>query len=168
MRVLGLDPGLHGALAVFDNDARFLDVLDVPLSGEGSKCRVNPNQIWPWLDKLRPDHAFLELVTAMPSIASPETGVRRGMGSASAFRFGDTVGTLRTVVQLCGIPFVQVVPVKWKRYHGLSGSDKEQSRQKAIDLLPWHSEFFKLHKHEARAEASLIAMYGWHEMRKAT
>ncbi len=171
--VVGIDPGINGALCFFDAPlgnpgASIIDVLDVPTTGDGSKRRLNPTPIWRWLDKHQPQHVFLELVSAMPSIAHEEGDTRRSMGAASAFRFGDVVGSLRTTVICCGLPFTLVVAPRWKKHHGLHGSDKEASRQKAIDLLPAHAGLFARVKDNNRAEACLIAMYGWHELRKGT
>ncbi len=104
MRVVGIDPGISGALCVYDAEAvgPKVVILDVPTTGDDSKRRVNPTPIWQWLDSHAPiDHAFIELVTAMPSIAHGPDDMRRGMGAASAFRFGDVVGSLRTTVICC-------------------------------------------------------------------
>jgi hypothetical protein len=164
MRVLGIDPGIRGALAIYDRSADFLECLDVPIFGVEPQHCVDPRPIWRWIDRHRPDFCFIELVTAMPSIPDVH-GVRRGMGAASAMKFGDVVGSLRTVVMCCGLEFKRVVPRVWKKHHDLKGPDKELSRQKAIALLPGHGALFVRKKDEARAEASLIAMYGWHVMR---
>jgi len=163
--VLGIDVGINGALACYDGTA--VHILDVPTTGEDSKRRVNAAAVWPWLDQHKPVHAFIEYVNAMPAVAD-ESGTRRSMGTASAFRFGDTAGSLRTVVVCCGIPFRLVMASKWKHHYGLIKTDKEASRQKAIDLLPAHANLFARKLDQNRAESCLIAMYGWHELRKGT
>ena len=53
---------------------------------------------------------------------------------------------------------VLVEPSKWKRALHLN-SDKEASRQLAIQLFPHAHERLVLKKHHQRAEAMLIALF---------
>lgn len=39
-------------------------------------------------------------------------------------------------------------------------SDKEQSRQKALELMPSAAKWLQLKRHHGRAEALLLALYG--------
>ena len=48
---------------------------------------------------------------------------------------------------------------RWKKYFGLVKTDKEASRQKALELFPAAARFLSLKKHHGRAEAILIAHY---------
>jgi len=65
----------------------------------------------------------------------------------------------RGVVAACGIPTTLVSPQKWKRELELS-KDKNQSLEMARMLWP-DSDKFKRKKDDGRAEAALIAMYGF-------
>ena len=85
-----------------------------------------------------------------------------GQGISSAFRFGRACGSLDAIVACCGIPITYIGPRRWKKYHGLEGPDKEQSRMRAIQLAPELSDELKLKKSHNLAEAALIAMYGAH------
>lgn len=165
MRIVGIDPGITGALALTDEDEtggtipRFLDFLDMPTVGEDAQRHVDETALNAWLREARPDHVWLERVTAMPSQPGPN-GERRGMGATSAFHFGDTVATIRTTIRLGRWPMSLVVPGKWKKFYGLKGPDKEQSRQRALQLVPSAAEFLARKKDHARAEALLLARYG--------
>lgn len=158
MVILGIDPGLTGACAIYRMHSDVVDFLDMPVIGEGSKSRVNINELAIWIRRHSPTAACLELVHAMPSIPGAN-GERRSMGAASAFKFGDTVGSIRTTVILCGIPIHFATPQSWKKHFQLKGSDKENSRLAALNLFPAISSQLARKKDHARAEALLIARY---------
>jgi hypothetical protein len=160
MRILGIDPGMSGAAAVFDTDAPdMVEATDFPLMGEESQREIDGLALAEWIRSREPDHAFIELVSAMPSIPGAD-GKRRGMGAASAFRFGIGVGAIRATVQICRLPYTLVVPTKWKKLYLLKGGDKEPSRQRALQLFPRSAPLFARKKDHQRAEAALMAAYG--------
>ena len=70
MKVLGIDPGIHGALAIIDiNDGavpELIAVCDVPTIGVKAKERVNIMIVRDWLVARRPDHALIERAGSMP------------------------------------------------------------------------------------------------------
>lgn len=160
MRVLGIDPGISGAAAIFDSAiAKLVATLDLPVIGEDKSREIDALELMRWIKDQRPDHAYVENVFAMPSIPGAD-GERRSMGATSAFRFGGAVYSARSAVRCAEIPMTLVVPRVWKKHFGLSGPDKEQSRLRAIHLMPELSGAFSRKKDHARAEAALIAKYG--------
>ena len=159
MVILGIDPGLTGACAIYRPHSGAVDFLDMPVIGDSTKSRVNVAELAIWIRKQSPTIAVIELVSAMPSIPG-KNGERRSMGSASAMKFGDTVGSIRSTVILCGIPLAkQPTPQSWKKHYGLKGSDKENSRLAALNLFPVAAPGLARKKDHARAEALLIARY---------
>jgi hypothetical protein len=64
-------------------------------------------------------------------------------------------------VALCGVPCTLVVPRKWQAMWGLKGNDKEGHRQAAIRLIPNAHALLKRKLDHQRADALLIALYGW-------
>ena len=40
MKIIGIDPGLSGAIAILENN-RVLDVFEMPVMAEGKKINVN-------------------------------------------------------------------------------------------------------------------------------
>jgi len=88
MKVLGVDPGIHGALAIVAiNDGtapQLIDVLDVPVIGAGAKERVNTMLVRDWLAQHAPDYALIERAGSMPK-----------QGIASTFKYARAVGSLR-------------------------------------------------------------------------
>jgi crossover junction endodeoxyribonuclease RuvC len=151
MKILGVDPGIHGALALINiiDDAapQLVDVLDVPVIGTGAKERINTMLVRDWLAQYAPDHALIERAGAMPK-----------QGVASTFKYARAVGSLETVVACSDIPYSIIEPSVWKKFHHLPGKDKEAARQRALQLFPGAHALFSRKKDHQRAEAALIAL----------
>jgi crossover junction endodeoxyribonuclease RuvC len=133
-------------------------VIDIPVIGD-EKRELNAAALRDWLRAIDPQHAFLELVTAMPSIPDA-TGKRRGMGAAGAFRFGGIFYALKAVLACCDVPYTLVTPQTWKKAHSLKGPDKEASRRRALQLFPDAAGVLARKKDQNRAEAMLLAEFG--------
>jgi crossover junction endodeoxyribonuclease RuvC len=149
--VLGVDPGIHGALAIVEiTDGvmpQLVAVCDVPTLGVKAKERVNVMILRDWLVAQRPDHALIERAGSMPH-----------QGIASTFKYARAVGSLETVVACLDIPYSIIEPSAWKKFHHLIGTDKEASRQRVLQLFPSaHTQFSRKMDHQ-RAEATLIAL----------
>lgn len=154
MLVLGIDPGLSGAAAVVQTGAGapvLVDVIDIPVVGEGPKRRVNGPAFFRWLDGHQVARCHFERAQAMPD-----------QGASSGFNYGRAVGALEAIVQCCAIPLHHVEASMWKKHHGLIGKGKEDSRQKAMFMLARvdRPDFFVFKYHHNRAEAALIALFG--------
>lgn len=147
-RVLGIDPGIRGGLALLDN-GQLVTATEIPVSGEKAKQRVNAAELYRWLYHHDVDCAFIERAQAMPR-----------QGSSSGFLYGRAVGAIEAVVLVAEIPLTIVEPTTWKKHFGLKGGDKENARQKALLLLPQAHAFMPLKKHHGLAEAALLALYG--------
>ena len=151
IRILGVDPGIHGGLAVIAIDdgaaPTLLDAIDIPAIGVGAKERVDSIAVRNWIRKHQPQHACIERAQAMPK-----------QGSSSGFKYGRAVGALETAIILCEIPVTIIEPSIWKRRHKLHGRDKEGARQLALQLFPAAHTLLARKKDHGRAEAALIAL----------
>jgi crossover junction endodeoxyribonuclease RuvC len=152
--LLGIDPGIHGGLAIVFVDAngaapQLVDAIDIPVAGIGAKERVNVLAIRGWLTSHVPQHAFIERAQAMPK-----------QGASSGFKYGRAVGAIEAVISCCAIPLTIVEPSIWKKFHGLRGGDKEAGRQRALQLFPAAHALLARKKDHGRAEAALIALAG--------
>lgn len=154
MIVLGIDPGLSGGLAIVAGERgslpRLLDVSDIPTHGENAKRRVDAIAVMEFIRKNMPNFGVIERAQAMPD-----------QGSSSGFIYGRAVGALETCMEGLLIPNQIIESTAWKKANGLIKADKEQSRQRAIKLFPGNHDFFARKKDHNRAEAALIAWYGW-------
>jgi len=153
IRVLGCDPGIRGGLAIVEiNDGaapQLIDAIDIPAIGVGAKERVDVLAIRTWALLHRPQHALIERSQARPE-----------QGSSSGFKYGRAVGAIEAAITCCEIPLTVIEPTAWKKFHQLRGSEKEASRQRALQLFPSAHALLARRKDHGRAEASLIALYG--------
>jgi crossover junction endodeoxyribonuclease RuvC len=153
MRILGVDPGVNGGLAVVeiaDGVApSLLECIDIPVVGTGAKERVDVAAIRTFIDRHKPIRALIERAQAMPR-----------QGTSSGFKYRRAVGAIEAAMTLCSIPVEIVEPSAWKRYWHLPGKDKEGGRQKALQLFPAAHAVLARRKDHGRAEAALIALYG--------
>jgi crossover junction endodeoxyribonuclease RuvC len=152
MKVLGIDPGLAGGIAVIDiidGCCTSAVVVDIPTAGTGRRCRVDAIGVQKFLLAHGPQHAFIERAQAMPK-----------QGASSGFSYGRAVGAIEAVVAANAIPLTIVEPSIWKRFYRLAGGDKEAARQRALQLVPSVHGDLARRKDHGRAEALLIAQYG--------
>jgi len=153
MITLGIDPGLSGAIAVLDGDQLRAahDIPAVQIRAKGREVDLpNLAQIFDAIcSSEAPAACWVEDVSAMPE-----------QGIASAFRFGETLGALRGMAAAHFIPLFRVRPNIWKR--GIPAG-KDAARGLASSTWPTMSEHFRLVKHADRAEAALIALYGYRQ-----
>jgi crossover junction endodeoxyribonuclease RuvC len=152
MIVLGVDPGIHGGLAIVGNDADraiMVDAIDIPVVGSGARERVDAIAVQNFIQRHAPTFALIERAQAMPR-----------QGASSGFKYGRAVGALETAIILCGVPFEIAEASAWKRFRHLPGKDKERSRQRALELFPSSHALLARKRDHGRAEAALIALYG--------
>ena len=153
MRIIGIDPGLSGGIAVLD-DLKIYDIFDMPIMSEckKNKNQLNSAQLVNIIKKhvLKNDDTFVivEQVSAMP-----------GQGVTSMFNFGQTFGSIKGICAALGLPIFYVRPAKWKKHFELINSSKDASRTKVIEMYPSISSKLTKKKDVNKADAILIARY---------
>jgi crossover junction endodeoxyribonuclease RuvC len=158
VRVLGIDPGaVSGGLAIVEfldgAGPTLVDACDLPTVGVKANQRIDVLALRTWIEHHKPDHAYIERGQAMPR-----------QGASSGFKFGRGCGALEATIQLLEVPMTIVEPRAWKKFHQLRGGDKEASRQRALRLFPAAHALLARKRDHGRAEASLLALYGAHQM----
>lgn len=149
--ILGIDPGLSGALAYYDPALEMVaDVFDMPVHKIKGKDHLDLYLLSQIVDSRSASTkaAFIEQVSAMPK-----------QGVSSTFRFGFAAGVVNGVVAANMVPIVNVTPTVWKRAMGLT-NDKDASRRLASHMFPRQSKLWARVKDADRAEAVLLAVYG--------
>ena len=153
MRIIGIDPGLSGAIAILD-DLKIFDIYDMPIMSEGKKNKnqLNSAQLVNIIKKniISNGDTFLivEQVSAMP-----------GQGVTSMFNFGQTFGSIKGICAALNLPIFFVRPAKWKKHFDLINSSKDASRTKVIEMYPSISPRLTKKKDVNKADAILIARY---------
>ena len=157
--IIGIDPGATGAISFLNPDGTLDTVIDMPTVeenvGKRMRPRVNPALVVSALSQTgdRP-HIFVEKVNGM---------ARDGGGAA--FTFGASYGVVLGALAALNIRHTLVPPAVWKKATGCS-ADKGGARARAMQLFPQHAELFRRVKDADRAEASLLAFYGWQTMQR--
>jgi Holliday junction resolvasome RuvABC endonuclease subunit len=153
MRLLGVDPGFTGALAIYDTDLGILEVLDMPcrdLKTDATvKQEVDAEAIRQWLEQRPPiDLACVEKVASRP-----------GQGVATMYGFGEATGTVIGALVGMGITTIRWRPQEWQRRVKLKGGEhvKDHSRDKAVMLFPAYAALFGRKRDSGRSDATLIA-----------
>ena len=161
-RTIGIDPGLDGAVTLYDG--AHIRVWDMPTlnAGAGGKRVVDRAALFDLL---------ANLADTAPSLCAVEhiSGVRRQSAHA-ACEFGKSAGYAEMAVVGNRIPIIMVPPKVWKDHYRISGvSDdkarKDLARRKACDLLPSARELFARVRDDGRAESALLALYAFHQCR---
>ena len=153
MRIIGIDPGLSGGIAVLD-DSIIFDIFDMPIMSEGKKNKnqLNSAQLVNIIKRhILPNKetfVIVEQVSAMP-----------GQGVTSMFNFGQTFGSIKGICAALGLPIFYVRPAKWKKHFELINSSKDASRTKVIEMYPSISSRLTKKKDVNKADAILIARY---------
>lgn len=156
MIYLGIDPGLSGAVMRFDSDTGLPSyVCDMPVFEINGKRRLDLQTLACALDtanalfRYRGLKAVIEEPNAMP-----------GQGVSSMFKFGFCCGATQGIVAAFEIPVTLVRPNIWKRALGLT-ADKDSARMMASRLWPQCAGLWARKKDDGRAEAALLAWYGF-------
>lgn len=155
--VVGVDPGLSGALAFYDTVTGDFHVLDMPtrwITRNGKRRRqIDCVKLGTLLDTYtagRDVRAYVEQVGAMP-----------GQGVTSMFSFGRACGVIDGGLGAMGVDPVYVIPRTWQKAVQLDkGAGKGIARQRAAAMWPAHAAQFARNKDDGRADASLILVYG--------
>ena len=151
IRCMGCDVGNNGAFALIV-DGVLESVVDMPIveikRGKTNKKKVSAQALVGIIKEMNPTCAAVEAVGARPN-----------QGVSSMFSFGRSAGVIEGVLAALQVPVTYVQPAVWARTMN-KGYGKDASRHRAMELFPDKQDWFKLVKHDGRAEAVLIAMWG--------
>ena len=155
MLIIGIDPGIKGAICIFKNGI-ILDVFDMPTMpvGKKNKSQVNGSQLYNEIQRAVINEnksdikVVIEQVSAMP-----------GQGVTSMFNFGQSFGVIKGICAAMQLPIFFIRPIKWKKHFELINSQKDASRTKAIEMFPKISSILSKKKDSNKADAILIASF---------
>ena len=155
MLIIGIDPGISGAICFFEND-EVKEVIDMPSMADGKKNKrqINGQQIFNEISSRiknipkKEIRVVIEQVSAMP-----------GQGVTSMFNFGQSFGVLKGICSAMQLSMHFVRPAKWKKYYGLIKTEKDASRTKVIEIFPYISSQLSRKKDSNKADAILIASF---------
>ena len=163
MLIIGIDPGISGAICFFE-DGQVKEIIDMPVMAEGKKNKRQINGPQTYNEILKRINKFpkkdiivvIEQVSAMP-----------GQGVTSMFNFGQSFGVLKGICSAMQLSVFFVRPAKWKKYFGLIKTEKDASRTKVIEIFPYISSKLSRKKDSNKADAVLIASFFHNTYNKA-
>ncbi len=153
MIIIGIDPGINGAISIIENK-KIIEVYDTPtmIDGKKNKRQINGAQVTNiFKERLNAEKevvVVVEHVNAMP-----------GQGVTSMFNFGQSFGVIKGICAALNLPIYFVRPSKWKKHFNLIKTNKDASRTKVIEVYPEISSKLHRKKDSNRADAILIALY---------
>ncbi len=144
MKIIGIDPGKNGGIAILDNEGKVLELIKMP---------PTPEDLYFFLSKNATQHVcILEKVGGMP-----------GNGGSAMFNFGKGYGNIEMALIACGIKTITVTPQKWQKHYQLGSSTscshtewKNKLKAKAQQLFPSLGKKITL----VTCDALLLAEYG--------
>jgi len=153
MKIIGIDPGLSGGIAVLENN-KVKNIFDMPVMAEGKKNKrqLNSAQL---VKLLRDNYSDQDEV----SVVVEQVNAMPGQGVTSMFNFGQTFGAIKGICAALGLPIYFVRPAKWKKHFELINSSKDASRTKTIEMYPSLSNELAKKKDVNKSDAILIAKY---------
>jgi crossover junction endodeoxyribonuclease RuvC len=150
--VIGIDPGLSGALAYF-KEGQLIGCRQMPVMPVvGGKGRTI--DCLELVKLLRPFSGTTRVVVIEKVQSMPRDGV------AGAFKFGKAAMAPEALCCAFKLPMHFITPANWKKKAKLIKKDKDASRALAKTMWPHQAESFRLKKHDGNAEAALIAHFG--------
>lgn len=165
MILVACDPGLQGAFCFDDAKSGAFDVYDMPtlekpLAKRSKKTRTiyNIAEVYALLDMFKglgATHFVIEDVNGRP-----------GQSASAAFSFGFGCGALRGIAFGLGYSVEPVAPSVWKAEMKCPSDNSKVIRARANELLPHHSHLWPLQKHDGRAEAAMLALWGERKLGK--
>lgn len=151
---LGIDPGLHGGLALVSHEGGVVTAGPLPLVTRKDKKHIDSLKVYQhlrmYIENIR--FAAIEHVHAMPK-----------QGVTSTFTFGKGFGMLLAVLEVLGIPYHEPTPQSWKKeLFGSSTPDKAKSIEYAKSV-PMPRDFIhikrNLQPHDGVADAICLARF---------
>lgn len=142
-RLIGIDLGKQGAFAVIDDYDGALSVKthDMPATLDAKRQLIS-------------DIGVVKCAWVERPFFPRMIGIKNAVTIAKAY------GELKACLFFAGIPTFEVDPSAWKKSMHLT-SDKNASRALASQYFPDCSDQWQRVKDDGRAEAALIAYYGW-------
>lgn len=152
MIILGIDPGISGAVAYYDtNLEKVTHVCDMPtemieVSGK-PRPRVSAHGVRDLLWTSGANHMAIEKVGGLP-----------GQSGSASFNFGRGVGVIIGSAVAFDFQIEEVAPVTWKAKLRVP-KDKVAAASRASEIIPHLAHEWRTKSRADRAEAALIAVY---------
>ena len=153
MLIIGIDPGISGAICFFEN-GQVSEIVEMPVMADGKKNKrqVNGPQIYNEISKRISEIPKKDIIVVIEQVSAMP-----GQGVTSMFNFGQSFGVLKGI---CSAMQLSV------QYFGLIKTEKDASRTKVIEIFPYISGQLYRKKDSNKADAVLIASFFYNTYKK--
>jgi crossover junction endodeoxyribonuclease RuvC len=150
-RIVGIDPGLKGGMAMLEPDGTYVDGIRTPVLKRGKQTLIDASALRRWLHTSVDGHLVTQFVVedvhSMPK-----------QGLSSTFTFGRATGAVESWAMSYGVPVSWITPAVWKRDARLLKQPKSASRNAAKLAFGECHGVWDVAANEGIAEAALIAL----------
>lgn len=149
--MLGVDPGLEGAVAALTEAGEIVFLVDTPIgeiNGKRDYLLTSMRDILARAVGFTEPRVVIERVHAFPG----------GQGVVSSFTFGRGLGLWEGLCAGLLLPVWRVAPQSWKSRFGLRGGEKDAAR--ILAQQRWPTADLKRKKDHGRADALFLAQHG--------
>ena len=151
---VGIDPGLHGAIAIISNTdiiVHDMPIMDLPWNTTSKyRTMIDVNKVYEILEPHTEEITQINIEQVSP---------KSSQGISSTAVFMSAFYSVFNTVKLMGFEPVFLRPQKWKRKYGLINMPKDMSRVVCLKMYPFLANQLKRKKDVDRAEAILIGGY---------
>lgn len=162
MIYIGIDNGVNGGLATYNEEGQILEVKPMPtikvIGPKGNRNEYNIPEIVDWFNQFRGITKMVIVEKAQPF---------PGMGAHQTFVNARNFGIMEGIIATTKLPYMVVHPKTWQKrmFEGMPKQDtKQASVATAIRLFP-NNKFTATDKatklHDGMTDASLMAYYGY-------
>lgn len=156
--IIGVDPGIHGAVAFLHVDGNtgkqwpeLVHVLDLPTEKVGEHNRLDLVELRATIGRL-----LTAVDPARIKLTIEDVHAAPGQGVSSMFRFGFAAGALTGLFTGMGVSPQYITPQVWRRRVGVN--EQRDSLQRVVEIFPAKAELFRRKMDHNRADAALIAL----------
>ncbi len=126
MTIIGVDPGISGALAFVPTCTLPPRVFDMPINKmKNGRNEVCARQLTKLIEAFAHPKSFAIVEAVGAHVYVDRFGMRRGQGAAASFAFGKSFGVLLGVLAALNVKAELVQPAVWKSLLNLN-SDKDE------------------------------------------
>lgn len=152
MKIIGIDPGISGGIAILNEDGSYESLHDIPLITIKEEKRVkttkadreiNPKAKTKKATTTRKEldiKAIHDLIPDNSKIIIEDVSAMPGQGVTSMFTFGKNYGILLSIIALKGAEVHTVRPAKWQKHFGLTMSKNDKEGKTKGEITSIHKQ----------------------------
>jgi crossover junction endodeoxyribonuclease RuvC len=169
-KIVGIDPGFNGAIAVLDGNGQLLSITDIPsytvitptrkpnskaiIAKGGPKTKI-VNKSKSHLD----NNALFNLIPNCKKAIVEEVAAMPGQGSSSMFSFGKVYGAILMAVDNKAEESFSVKPNEWQKYFDVNMSKAEKGSCVTDCMTPSQKKSAVLKVHKTKIANKALELY---------